>query len=72
MGLTCTTREPDAWAGSIHEQEAREEPPRCAFCDACEVSAEGEYCSDQCFALAIEEERADRATTEMMLAEVTP
>lgn len=70
--LHCRTREPNPWAGCRFEAEANEEPPRCAYCETCEVSAEGEFCSDQCMALALEDLRQDRATNEQRESEVSP
>ncbi len=53
--------EPDPLRGCIHEQQAAEESPRCAYCDACEVTNEGEFCSDACSDLAAYEWAEDAA-----------
>lgn len=62
--LRCTTREPSPWAGCRFEQEANEPEPRCAYCNCVEVASEGDYCSDQCLTLELEERRADTAFNE--------
>jgi hypothetical protein len=59
--LHTTVREPDPHAGSRFEEEARQEAPRCAYCDTCEVTNPGEFCSDECQAASLEDANADQA-----------
>lgn len=58
--------EPNPWAFCPHELAAQEEEHVCAFCEACEVAEEGDYCSDECQALAEQEHVDDRRTTNQL------
>jgi hypothetical protein len=60
-------REP--YGRSIHDEEAAEEI-RCAYCDACEVTNPGEFCSDECEEAAKADRAADDACDAQREAEV--
>lgn len=58
---------PNPWTTCRFEQEANEPEPVCAYCEACEVSNPGDYCSMECEAFDLADANDDRGTVEQLM-----